>query len=356
MIRQSIQFTKSPDGTRVAYGVSGSGPILVKCANWINHLEFDWESPVWKHWFEFLSRHFTLIRYDERGCGLSDWDCPEMSFEAWLQDLEAVVEANELGRFPLLGISQGAAVAIAYAHRHPEKVSHLVLYGGYAVGKLHSTIPGMKEQQELLNEIIRNGWEKENPAFRQFFASLFIPGGGPDVGQWFVELCKTANTDNAMAIRNVCGQIDISGILQEVKVPTLVLHSRDDATVPLLDSRAMAADIPGARFVQLESINHLLLPDEPAWQVFCDEVLHFLGMESTPALPDGLENFGRLTAKERNILALLGEGLSNAGIAQKLFLSEKTIRNHLTRIYDKLGVHTRSEAIVLMRTIYADQA
>lgn len=354
MIRQSIQFTKSPDGTRIAYGVSGSGPILVKCANWINHLEFDWESPVWKHWFEFLSRHFTLVRYDERGCGLSDWDCGEMSFEAWVQDLESVVQANELDRFPLLGISQGAAVAIAYAHRHPEKVSHLILVGGFPVGRLKSGIPGMKELNELFNSIILSGWEKENPAFRQFFASLFIPGGGPEVGQWFVELCKTANEKNALAIQNVAARIDVRKLLGELKIPTLVIHARDDAVIPVIASKHMAAEIPSARFVQLDSVNHLLLPDEPAWQAFCDELLHFLDMTRERVLPEGLENFGKLTAKEKDILALLGEGLSNAGIAAKLFLSEKTIRNHLTSIYDKLGVHTRSEAIVLMRSIPAD--
>lgn len=354
MIRQTIQFTKSPDGTRIAYGVSGSGPILVKCANWINHLEFDWESPVWKHWFEFLSRHFTLIRYDERGCGLSDWDCPEMSFEAWVQDLETVVEANELDRFPLLGISQGAAVAIAYAHRHPEKVSHLILFGGFPVGRLKSGLPGMKEQNELFNSIIRSGWENQNPAFRQFFASLFIPGGGPDVGQWFVELCRTANAANALAIQNTSANIDVRKILPGVKVPTLVIHSKNDAVVPLIASKEMAAEMPAANFVQLDSINHLLMPDEPAWQEFCDEMLHFLGVSGTAEMPAGLEHYGKLTAKEKSILALLGEGLSNAGIARKLFLSEKTIRNHLTSIYDKLGVRTRSQAIVLMRSLQAD--
>lgn len=163
MTRQTIQFVKAADGTRIAYGVSGSGPILVKCANWLNHLEFDWESPVWKHWFEFLSRHFTLIRYDERGCGLSDWDCKDMSFAAWVEDLELVVNANELNRFPLLGISQGASVAIAYTHRHPEKVTHLILFGGFARGMNHR---GEGARQDLFESLITNGWDQQNPASR----------------------------------------------------------------------------------------------------------------------------------------------------------------------------------------------
>lgn len=349
MNRQTIQFAKAKDGTRIAYGISGSGPILVKCANWMNHLEFDWESPVWQHWFEFLSKHFTLIRYDERGCGLSDWNCPQMSFDSWVEDLELVAEANELERFPLLGISQGAAVAIAYAHRHPERVSHLILFGGFARGRFHW---GDRVDTELFNNLIIKGWEKPNPAFRRFFASLFVPKGNPEVGDWFVELChRTATADNASKISNISSAINVVSLLKEVKVPTLVMHVRDDAVVPIEWAKEMATEIPGASFVSLDSVNHLLLSDEPAWPVFCDEVLHFLGITQQSQLPVGLEKYGHLTEKEKSILSLLAEGMSNSAIAEKSFLSEKTIRNHLTNIYDKLGVKSRSEAIVMMRTI-----
>lgn len=350
MHRQTIQFVKAPDNVRLAYGLSGSGPMLVKCANWLNHLEYDWESPVWKHWFNFLSDNFTLLRYDERGCGLSDWNFEESSFDRWVEDLNVIVEANELEKFPLLGISRGAAVAIEYARRYPEKVSKLVLYGGFlkgrAKGNEHET-----RKQELLMSAIETGWEKQNPAFRQLFAALFVPEGSREQHDWFSDLCrKTASTENAMRIQSIASNIDIKSRANEIDIPTLVIHAKDDAVVPLEAGQAMATEIPGAQFVQLDSQNHLLLGDEPAWQQFCDAVTHFLQEEKMPAAAGDQKLFGTLTDKEQTILSLLGEGLSNNAIAEKVFLSEKTIRNHLTHIYDKLGVSSRAEAIVLRRS------
>ncbi|NQV69996.1 MAG: alpha/beta fold hydrolase [Pseudohongiella sp.] len=350
MSRQTIQFTKTADNVRLAYGVSGSGPILVKCANWLNHLEYDWESPIWKHMLEFFSAHFTLIRYDERGCGLSDWDCKNNSFEKWVDDLEQVIETNELDKFPLLGISQGAAVAIEYALRHPEKVSHLILYGGYLVGRDKRGSNEYKKQQLLL-AMIESGWDDQNPAFRQVFASLFVPNGSHEHQQWFAELCrKTATAENAHRIQTICSGVDVRERLDELDIPTLVLHAKDDAMVPIEAGKYMAAEIPNAQFVQLDSANHLLLSDEPAWEHFCDEVLRFLNVPEQKVESVELTKLELLTAKEKSILALLGQGLSNNMIAEKAFLSEKTIRNHLTNIYDKLGVSTRSEAIVLTRS------
>lgn len=350
--RQTIQFVKTPDNIRLAYGMSGSGPILVKCANWLNHLEFDWESPVWKHWFEFLSDHFTLIRYDERGCGLSDWNCDNATFESWVNDLEVVVEANELEKFPLLGISQGAAVAIEYSIRHPEKVSHLILFGGYAAGRRHRSEREIKQFQLALS-MVEAGWDAANPAFREFFAGLFVPNGGKEHQTWFGELCrKTASTENALKIQNISAEIDVRSNLHKISVPTLVIHANKDSVVNIQEGRALATEIPGAQFVQLDSANHLLLPDEPAWQQFCDEVLHFLQDHHKQAPLQEPEKLELLTTKEKSILDLLGEGLSNSAIAEKAFLSEKTIRNHLTHIYDKLGVNSRAEAIVMTRSAY----
>jgi pimeloyl-ACP methyl ester carboxylesterase/DNA-binding CsgD family transcriptional regulator len=349
MFRQTVQFTKTPDNVKLAYALSGSGPMLVKCGNWLSHLDFDWESPVWKHWFEFLSSNFTLLRYDERGCGLSDWNLPETGFDKWVDDLNTIVQANELEKFPLLGISRGAAVAIEYAHRYPEKVSHLVLYGGFARGRTKSTSRENKKQ-DLLMTVMETGWEDQNPAFRQLFASLFVPSGSKEHQQWFAELCsKTASTKNALRIQQIASEIEISEKLSELNVPTLVIHAKDDAVVPLGAGRYLASEIPKAQFVQIESENHLLLPDEPAWEVFCDEVLRFLKKDE-PDLSKDLLKLNTLTVKEQSILDLLGEGLSNAGIAEKVFLSEKTIRNHLTNIYDKLGVSSRTEAIVRLRS------
>ncbi len=351
MHRQTIQFVKAPDNVRLAYAMSGSGPILVKCANWLNHLEYDWESPVWKHWFNFLSDNFTLLRYDERGCGLSDWNFEESSFDRWVEDLNVIVEANELEKFPLLGISRGAAVAIEYARRYPEKVTKLVLYGGFLKGRAKGNEQEVR-RQELLMSAIETGWEKQNPAFRQLFAALFVPEGNREQHDWFSELCrKTASTENAMRIQNIASSIDVKSRANEIDIPTLVMHAKDDAVVPLEAGQAMATEIPGAQFVQLESQNHLLLGDEPAWEQFCDEVMHFLKQETVSAAASDEKLFDSLTEKEQTILSLLGEGLSNNAIAEKVFLSEKTIRNHLTHIYDKLGVTSRAEAIVLRRSV-----
>lgn len=349
-MRQTIQFAKAEDGIKLAYGLSGSGPLLVKCANWLNHLEFDWESPVWKHWFEFLSEHFTLLRYDERGCGLSDRDCEDISFEAWVRDLETVVNANGVERFPLLGISQGVAVAIEYAARHPERVSHLILYGGYGRGMGHRNNPDAQEHRELVHTLIKSGWEGRNPGFRQVFASQFMPEGGNEHQEWFGELCKkTASAKDASRMTDVFWEVNVMDRCADLNIPTLVIHATRDQVAPLEESRILATEIPGAQFAEVTSDNHLFMGDEPGWTQFCDAVTEFLQVEKTTQTTN-LPSLDSLTDKERKVLDLLGEGLSNHRIAESMFLSEKTIRNHLTNIYEKLGVSSRGEAIVLVRS------
>jgi pimeloyl-ACP methyl ester carboxylesterase len=275
---QEIQFCTASDGVRIAHAAVGKGPPLVKAANWLNHLEYDWQSPIWSHVLQALAARYRLIRYDERGNGLSDWDVEDISLESCVRDLESVVDANGLKRFPLLGISQGCAVSIAYAERHPERVSHLVLYGGYARGRRRRGQQGEVDQADALLTLMRQGWGQENPAFRQIFTSLFIPDATAEQARWFNDLQRmTTSPENAVRIRRTLDEIDVVGLLPNIRVPTLVLHCRNDAVQPFEEGRRMAAGISGSRFVALEGSNHLILEQEPAWARLLDEVTRFLG-------------------------------------------------------------------------------
>jgi pimeloyl-ACP methyl ester carboxylesterase/DNA-binding CsgD family transcriptional regulator len=284
------------------------------------------------------------VCYDERGCGLSDWSVADLSFEAWVRDLETVVDASGLERFPLLGISQGASIAIAYAVRHPERVSHLILHCGYARGRLkRTTTPGQRDEAETMNKLAELGWGQENPAFRQFFTTQFIPGGTPEQHHWFNELERISTSPaNAGRFMRVFNEIDVVDLLARVPCPTLVLHSTRDARVPYDEGWLIASEIPGARFVSLDSQNHLLLEGEPAWQRWLDELSAFLPAQSDPT-------FGALTPRERALVDLIAQGRDNAQTAAHLGLSEKTVRNHITRIFAKLEVENRAQAIVLAR-------
>jgi pimeloyl-ACP methyl ester carboxylesterase/DNA-binding CsgD family transcriptional regulator len=347
--RQHIHYLRTRDGVKIAWADAGAGPLLVKASNWLMHLEYDWESPVWKHWIRFFADHFRLVRFDERGCGMTDWQVGDLSFWRWVEDLEAVVDAADLREpFALLGISQGAASCIAYAVKHPERVSRLVLYGGYARGwSFRGDAEAEREYQAIL-ELARVSWGKDNPAFRQVFTSRFIPGASSRQMDWFNELCrKTTSPATAADLLQVRAQIDVVGLLEKIRVPTLVLHAREDNAVPVVEGRLLASGIPGAEFVELDSKNHILLENEPAWQRFRDAVLDFLGVEHAAQGED--RAFAALTARERAILALLTEGLSNAEMAERLGLSVKTIRNHVSNVFDKLGVWTRAQAIVFAR-------
>ena len=344
--KQQIRFCVSHDGVRIAYARSGQGPPLVKVANWLSHLEFDWESPVWRPLLTELSKDRTLIRYDERGCGLSDWNVVDLSFEAWVRDLETVVNAAGVDRFPLLGISQGASIAVAYAVRHPSRVSHLVLVGGYARGRLQrASTSQQREEAETMNKLAELGWGKENPAFRQFFTTQFIPGGSPEQHHWFNELERISTSpENAGRFMRVFNDINVVDLLPQVECPTIVLHASRDARVPFDEGRLIAGLIPGARFVPLEGANHLLLESEPSWLRFLEELRGFL-----PPVPRADSAFAALTPRERALLELIAQGRDNAQIAASLDLSEKTVRNHITSIFAKLEVENRSRAIVLAR-------
>jgi pimeloyl-ACP methyl ester carboxylesterase len=259
----------------------GNGPPLVKAANWLNHLEFEWESPVWKHWIHTFSTHHRFVRYDERGCGLSDWQIPEQSFDAWVQDLETVVDALGIDRFDLLGISQGGAVAATYAARHPERVSHLILNGAYARGWNFRDNPREVEARDAIIKLIRLGWGKNNPAFRQIFTTRFLPDGTPEEADWFDDLQRiTAPPENAARFMEEFSRIDVRPILGDIKVPTIVFHSQDDRAVAFDEGRLLAAAIRGATFVPLPGQNHLLLEHEPAWQIVQRELGAFLGWKS----------------------------------------------------------------------------
>jgi pimeloyl-ACP methyl ester carboxylesterase/DNA-binding CsgD family transcriptional regulator len=347
--RQRIQFLRTPDGVQLAWAEAGAGPPLIKASNWLSHLEYEWESPVWRHWIRFFCDHFRFVRYDERGCGMSDWSVGDLSFPRWVGDLEAVVDAAlPQGAFPLIGISQGVATAVAYAVKHPERVSRLVLCGGYARGWASRDDSTGKREYEAIVDLATLGWGRDNPAFRQVFTSRFIPGATSQQMDWFNELCKrTSSPAIAADLLRARAEVDVRELLAQVRTPTLVIHAREDAVVPVGAGREIAALIPGAEFIELDSKNHILLEGEPAWERFCSAVLRFTGCEHAEGGEEAA--FASLTLRERGILGLLTEGLSNADIAERLGLSEKTVRNHISNLFDKLGVWTRAQAIVFAR-------
>lgn len=279
-VAQDVTFCRAADGVHLAIATSGSGRPVLKCANWLNHIEYDWQSPVFAPLMHALSGRFKLIRYDERGNGLSDWDADDISFEAFVRDLEAVADHLGLERFPLFGMSQGAAVAIDYATRHPERVSRLVLCGGYAQGFRKQGNPVHAGQREALESLVLHGWGQDNPAFRQVFTSLFIPGGTAGQMQWFNDLQRISTSpENAVRLLGSFGDIDVVDLLPKVSVPTLVLHARNDARVPFDQGLMLARGIPGARFVALDSANHIVLSHEPVWDRYIAEIGDFLAQD-----------------------------------------------------------------------------
>ena len=348
-LRQTIRFCATQDGARIAYARIGAGPPLVRAAHFLTHLEFDLQSPVWRPWLAELSRGRTLLRYDGRGCGLSDRTAAVPALETWVDDLAAVVDAAKLPRFALFGCSQGAAVSIAYAARHPERVSCLVLLGGYARGlRRRDPTPEQAREGRLLVDLIEVGWGRDTPAFRQVFTSLFIPEGTPEQVGWFNEL-QRLSTSAAHAARTIeaFGDIDVSDLAGRVACPTLVLHARGDARVPFEEGRFLAGRIPGARFVPLESRNHILLEHEPAFAACFAEIGAFLHEHDASSPLGGA--FGGLTRGERELLDLLARGLDNLQIAAHLGLREKTVRNKVSAVFAKLEVASRAQAIVRAR-------
>lgn len=350
-----IRFCSAEDGTRLAYAMHGRGPPLVRVATWLTHLELDWKSPIWRHWLDRLGESHLVLRYDERGCGLSDGGVDEPSVETWIGDLEAVVNAARLERFSLLGVSQGAAIALAYATRHPERVSDLVLYGGYARGR---RIRGQAQQEEALLAAIRAGWSTDDPAFRRVFSMLFLPQGTPAQMAWYDELLRTTtSTDYAVRLFRARGGVDVVGTAPNVRVRTLVMHARGDRVVPVEEGRLLATLIPDARLVLLDSANHILLADEPAWEHLLVTLHEFL--DTADVVPHRMVR-SDLSSREAEVLDLVTLGLTNEAIAQRLFLSVRTVERHLSNVYAKLGVSGKAAraaaavAFVELRTPHTD--
>ena len=223
---QEIRFCRAPDGATLAYATHGRGPPLVRAATWLTHLEYDWQSPVWRHWLDGLGGRHTVIRYDERGCGLSDRELGELSLDQWVGDLESVVDAAGVERFALLGVSGGGFASVAYAVRHPERVSHLVLYGASARGRRRRGDPDAVERADLVLQIIRLAWDDPSPLFRQVFTSMFLPDGTPQQLAWFDDLQRASTSGEiAATLRGAREEVDVTGIAEQVRVPTLVLHA-----------------------------------------------------------------------------------------------------------------------------------
>lgn len=276
--RQDIRFSLTDDGVRLAWASIGDGPPLVKASNWLTHLDFEWGSPIWQHWWTELSKHHRVIRYDERGNGMSQRNVPQVSFDTWVRDLETVVDAARLDRFSLLGISRGGAIAIAYAVKHPERVSKLVLYGAFPMGLDHYGSPEKMEAQRALISLTRLGWGLHHPAFCRIFTNRFMPNATPVHENWFDDLQRVSTSaENAARLIEIGSGINVLGLLRQVRVPTLVMHCDGDHVVSPQHGRQLAAEIPNARYASLPSANHLLLAEEPAWQMLLQELGAFLG-------------------------------------------------------------------------------
>lgn len=371
VMHQDVRFCTTGDGVRIALATAGKGPPLVRVANWLTHLELDWESHVSRHWLTALASHHLLVRHDPRGSGLSDREVGSLELDDWVEDLRAVVDEVGLERFPLLGLGHAGAVALAFAARYPERVSRLVLFGSSAKGAFApGAHPQMRSDAEALERMMAIGWNDGPPVLRSSFARLFVPEA-PD--ERLLELChlqqRAANAAEARRLWRAFNSLDVAAVARQVSCPTLVAHVADDAVVPHQQGAQLAALVPHARLLTLAGRNHILLEDEPAWAEFLGQVEGFLAEDgpSSEAPPDvGRREGGRaaadpygvggrpdpfpeLTAREREILDLIARGLDNGTISRLLHRSPNTVRNHITSIFSKLGVDYRPQAIVLAR-------
>jgi pimeloyl-ACP methyl ester carboxylesterase/DNA-binding CsgD family transcriptional regulator len=337
---QQVRFCRSPDGTRIAYAVHGRGAPLLISTCWLSHLQFDWESPVWRHFLLDLGRFATVIRFDERGHGLSDWDVTDHGLEARIGDLEAVADAAGFDRFALMAMAQGGPVAISYAARHPERVSRLLFYGSYA-----SALDETTEERDLndtFGQLVKVGWARPDSTFRRVFTSLMIPGATEQQMRWLDDLQRVSVSATTLyAARQQRRLADARDLVPQLDVPTLILHSVGDRMNEFKYGRRLASTIAGARLVPLESDNHIVLEDEPAWRVFVDEVQRFLEPEQDRRPAEGAVE-DMLSARELEVLRLAARGRDNEEIAGELTLSVRTVERHLQNVYDKLGVRGRS--------------
>ena len=362
--RQEIRFCRAPDGVRIAYAVHGTGPPMVVDSCWLSHLQYDWQSPVWRHYLQEWGRSNTVIRFDERGHGLSDRDVTDHSLSSRLGDLEAVVDDAGFDRFALQAMAQGGPVAIAYVAKHPERVSRLVFYGSYSGQQ--SKDPTEAELNDTLDSLIKVGWARPDSAFRRVFTSLMIPNATEEQHVWLDELQRVSTTaETARASRRQRLAADSSALLDELDVPTLVIHSRGDRMNSFQEARHLAAGIEGARLVALDSDNHIVLEAESAWPVYCAELRDFLAPELEAAAQESMvarradesDTTGapgsagpgtrsaaleQLSPREVEILRLAAQGMDNDAIATAVTLSVRTVERHLSNVYAKLDLHGKS--------------
>ncbi|MGF6307825.1 pimeloyl-ACP methyl ester carboxylesterase/DNA-binding CsgD family transcriptional regulator [Bradyrhizobium sp. i1.8.4] len=345
---QQIRFCASRDGTRIAYAICGNGPPLVWVAHFVHHLNFDWDSPVWRPWISALAKRHTLIRYDFRGTGLSDRTGVEFTFEKLVEDFEAVVSASGVRNFALVAMSGGARVVVPFAVQNPDRVSRLVLYGTSPAGPLTAKAPPERvENMQVQLKAFELGWPQDIPGFGTFLTSLHIPDATAEQARSFNELLRlTTSAANGVALLRALVESDMQDLLPNLRCPTLVFHSRQSAVLPFDDGRKVAALVPDARFVPLESRNHILLGTEPAWKQFVHELDEFLPCTSHDR---ATEPFDELTARERDIVELLAHGMSNADISVRLKISAKTVRNHVSAVLGKLGANSRAQAVAVAR-------
>lgn len=334
---QRVRFCRSADGTRIAYAVHGEGPPLLLDACWLSHLEYDWQSPVWRHYLVELGRIATVVRFDERGHGLSDRGVSDFTPERRIEDLEAVADHAGFGRFAIMAMAQGGPVALHYAHRHPERVTRLVCASTYAAASQHATDDD-RALEDAFRAMIRAGWDRQDPLFRRVFTSMMIPEAAEEQMVWLDELHqRSATARTAYESRLERSKADASGVLAELTVPTLVIHSRHERMNHFEHGRSLAAGIKDARLVPLDSRNHILLESEPAWPVFVREVTAFLAEDAPAPGGSGLD-VSALSTRELEVLRLVAQGRDNATIASDLTLSIRTVERHLQRVYAKLGL------------------